>query len=216
MMPAVTTVYLVRHGETAWNAEDRCQGSADISMNAAGRAQISLLASRLWPTRFDAAYTSPLSRARDTASILLAGSSTHINDEPDIAELHYGTWQGLISTDWPGNAAAIWRRDPWAIEFPGGESLGRLRERANRAVTRLIETHGGSAILLSAHGHTNRVILIDGLALEPLHFWHIPHPNASAYRIEYRRDGPRRWAATNPTLITCSGEESCLPWLARP
>jgi broad specificity phosphatase PhoE len=177
-------------------------------MNGFGRTRVTALASRLGPPHFDVAYSSPLARARETASMLLTGSAASISEVADITELGYGMWQGSSPSDWPGGAAAVWERDPWAVDFPGGESLTRLRERACPAIARIIGAHPGCQILVSGHGHCNRVMLIDGLALDVRCFWQIRHPNASCYRIEYRREGSGQWAATNATLITCGDEES--------
>ena len=87
----MTSLYLVRHGETDWNAQRRIQGSTDIPLNATGRAQAAttgrLLARREW----DGIYSSPLSRAFETASII----ATEIGlDRPstidEIVERNYG------------------------------------------------------------------------------------------------------------------------------
>src|SRR4051812_3985431 len=70
---APTIVYLVRHGETEWNAEGRCQGRADADFTEAGRQQLRSLAAELADVTPAAAYTSPLPRAVRTAAAILEG-----------------------------------------------------------------------------------------------------------------------------------------------
>jgi broad specificity phosphatase PhoE len=204
-MTRVTTLYCVRHGATDWNAAGRCQGLADVPMNAMGHTQVTRLAQHLSQTRFDAAYTSPLLRARQTADLLLADSTTIAQQEPGLTELSYGAWQGLSADEWPRPAAVTWQRDPWAMEFPGGESLTRLRVRAVQAVRRIVSDHPGQTVLLSSHGHTNRVVLLEALGLRPGCFWTLVHPNASAYRIDYQWVDAERPTATSATLIRRTG-----------
>ena len=181
----MTTIVLVRHGETDWNADDRCQGSIDVPMNARGRAQADELALTLRDIHFDAAYTSPLSRARDTAAAILAGSALGAIDMPDLSELCYGTLQGLTFAEWPADVRATWAETPWAVIFPGGESLSMVRVRVARALRRLLETHRGQTVLVASHGHANRVMLIEATAVDPEQFWGIAQPNGCAYRLTY-------------------------------
>jgi broad specificity phosphatase PhoE len=173
-----TTVYVVRHGETDWNARGLCQGSADVPLNARGRAEVARLAASLARVRFDAAYSSPLGRARDTAALLLEGSGLRAARWDAFAELGYGAWQGTAEVEWPGGAGERWRRDPWSIAFPGGESLDGVYRRAAPAWDRLVAAHAGERVLLSAHGHLNRVLLIHALGWPRDRFWRIGQPNA--------------------------------------
>ena len=86
--------YLVRHGETKWNAVDRICGRSDVPLSEAGRRQAKRLAERLKPISFDALYSSPLKRAIDTARFI----SERIGLEPvlddSLVELDYGQWEG--------------------------------------------------------------------------------------------------------------------------
>ena len=67
-------LYIARHGETVWNREGRIQGHTDVGLSGRGLEQARLLAERLKPVRFDAAYASDLSRASDTAAAILEGA----------------------------------------------------------------------------------------------------------------------------------------------
>ena len=87
--------WLVRHGESTWNSERRFQGTLDAPLSARGRAQASALAAGLADTRFDALYTSPLSRARDTAAACAERLGLEAVPLDELREICLGDWEGL-------------------------------------------------------------------------------------------------------------------------
>lgn len=184
------TVYLVRHGETDLNANDRCQGSLDVPMNSAGEVQVAALADRLKGIRFDAAYTSPLGRASNSARIVLGTSNIPLTEVSALSEMSYGTWQGLTHAEWPDNSAARWRDDPWNVAFPEGESLNLVRERVVPAVENIVRTHARDSkpnptILITAHGHVNRVLLIALTGRLSSEFWNIAQANCETWKLVF-------------------------------
>src|SRR5579862_9961834 len=84
---AMTTLLLVRHGETDWNAERRWQGHADVPLNARGRDQSETLAEQLGGEDIDAIYSSDLSRARDTALAVARRLHLSVVVDPDLREV---------------------------------------------------------------------------------------------------------------------------------
>jgi broad specificity phosphatase PhoE len=196
----LTRVYLVRHGETDWNALDRLQGTVDVPLNARGLAQAGALAGRLRDVRFDAAYCSALGRARRTAAIVLAGRGVPAVEEPALNEMSYGRWQGSTRTqlvrDDPA-LAARWDVDPWTVAFPEGESLADVHRRAVAAWQRLVAAHQARTVLVSAHGHVNRVLLVHALALPRDSFWRIAQPNGECRVLDCDAAG---LAAARPPL----------------
>jgi nicotinate-nucleotide--dimethylbenzimidazole phosphoribosyltransferase len=182
-----TRILLVRHGETAHNANGQCQGRLDVPMNALGEAQVERLRGRLAALgaldSLAAAYTSPLARAVRTSELLLPDALAPASVDDDLVELSYGRWQGTSPGDWPPGAGLQWRTDPWSLEFPDGESLTAVRTRALRALGRIVHQHPGENVLVSAHGHFNRVILLDALGISPLDFWSLRQPNADAWWV---------------------------------
>lgn len=185
-----TTIYLVRHAETAWNAEGRCQGRADAPFSEQGQAQLRRLAEELREVSFDAAYTSPLTRARATAESILAGRGLRAAQVAELAELDYGTLQGTRFAEWPAALHETWRADPWAIAFEGGESLHDVRARVTPVVQRIVGAHPGETVLVSAHGHVNRILLLD-LGAASGDFWSIEQANGSATRLSIAAEGVR-------------------------
>jgi probable phosphoglycerate mutase len=142
----VTTLLLVRHGETDWNAEGRLQGHTDRPLNEYGRRQAKELADRLaGDEAVDAIYASDLSRAKETAEIVGERLGLPVVVDADLREKHWGTWEGLT-----GDERA-------AIEFVG-ESTEAHRERVMRAVRRIAERHPGQRIVVVTHGGSLRRI----------------------------------------------------------
>lgn len=152
---SVTTVMLVRHGETAWNVEGRIQGHLDIPLNDVGLAQADAVGGRLRAESFDAIYSSDLIRAFRTASPVVAAPETDIAREPRLRERNLGVLQGLTGHEAKASQPAAWgvfkSRDP-ALPLEAGESLGEFSARAVNFVDEMIARHAGQRILLVTHG----------------------------------------------------------------
>ncbi len=157
LKPGVT-LYLIRHGETDWNAEQRYQGQADIPLNDTGRAQArrngEVLKSYLPQLEGADFISSPLTRARETMEIMraaleLAPSTFRIDAE--LMELHYGHWEGHLATELSTSdpeGVAGKAADPFGWRPRGGESYEDLMIRTARwlnSITRdtVAVTHGG-------------------------------------------------------------------------
>lgn len=188
----MTTLYLIRHGETDWNRAGLYQGTTDTPLNAAGRAQAEALAQRLAGVRLDAAYTSPLRRARDTAAAVLRGRAAPLHEMPELRELCYGLWQGRGSAPAGRCSPGLewrWRWDPWSVRFPGGETLDEVRDRARVAVETMLRAHPGGSVLVSGHGHLNRVLLTHALGWPRARFWEIDQPNGCCEVLQWNGSG---------------------------
>ena len=180
-----TRLYLVRHGETDWNAAQRCQGTVDVPLNACGVAQAEALAIALWDVPFDAAYTSPLVRARRTAEAILNRGALPLIAMPDLSEMSYGDRQGSTPDSWAEDERTLWMNEPWRMSFPNGESLDAVRRRTEPAIETIVARHPGQTVLVSGHGHANRVILISAGLCDRDRFWDIAQPNGAAWLLEY-------------------------------
>ncbi len=183
----MTTLYLVRHGETDWNRLGLLQGTRDIPLNARGHEQAAALARALQEVRWNAAYTSPLRRAVDTAAAVLRGSDVVPTTLPELRELSYGLWQGRGPAARARCASGLerrWREQPWTVRFPGGETLAEVRARAAAALDRITAAHPDGTVLVSGHGHFNRVLLIHALAWAPQRFWEIEQPNGGCLVVK--------------------------------
>lgn len=140
----MTTLLLVRHGETDWNAEGRLQGQTDRPLNDYGRGQARRLAEELEGEALDAIYSSDLARARETAEIVGETLGLPVEIDRDLREKDWGTWEGLTSVE----------RD--RVEFVG-ESTEAHRDRMLRALRQISERHPGDAcVLVVTHGGSVR------------------------------------------------------------
>src|SRR5438105_5702187 len=140
----MTTLLLVRHGETDWNADGRLQGHTDRPLSDFGRRQARQLADELAGEELEAIYTSDLSRARETAEIIgdRLGLATVL--DPDLREKDWGTWEGLTAVE----------RD--RVEFVG-ETTEAHQERILRALRRIAERYPGDRrVLVVTHGGSMR------------------------------------------------------------
>ncbi|HEY5099343.1 MAG TPA: histidine phosphatase family protein, partial [Gaiellaceae bacterium] len=95
----MTTLLLVRHGETDWNAERRWQGHADVPLNDRGREQARVLAEQLTGESIDAIYSSDLSRARDTADIVGVRLGVPVVVDADLREIDVGPIEGMTAEE---------------------------------------------------------------------------------------------------------------------
>ena len=199
-------IYLIRHGETDWNRRGLYQGTTDVPLNDLGQQQARDLAGTLAGIRFDAAYTSPLRRARETADAVLAGRGLVPTVLPELREFSYGLWQGRGSVPRGRCNAGLewrWRHSPWSVRFPGGETLEEVRLRAAPVLEGIIAAHPAETVLVSGHGHLNRVLLIHLLGWPRDRFWQIGQHNAACWRITARQEEGRT-AATAEVLGAAS------------
>lgn len=148
-------LYLVRHGESAFNAEQRIQGQLDIPLSPLGERQSRALAAafRALPP-LDALYASPLRRALDTARPIAAALGLDLQLDPRLMEIHAGVFQGLIWPEierrFPAEAVA-WRSQDPDYRLPEGESRADLMQRAQTALETIRAT-GHARVGIVAHG----------------------------------------------------------------
>ena len=149
----MTRLYLVRHGETDWNAQRRIQGSTDIPLNETGREQARVTGRLLARREWDAIIASPLSRAFETASII-AGEIGLPLPETDaaIVERQYGEAEGL---DWQQVDAQF----PAGTHVPGRESREEVVARVLPALIAIAERHHEQSVVVVSHGGVIRAVL---------------------------------------------------------
>ncbi len=149
----MTTLLLVRHGETDWNAERRWQGHTDVPLNERGREQARRLAASLAGGGVDAIYSSDLTRARETAEIVAGRLGLPVVIDSDLREIDVGSREGLT-----GEEVGIREWD--------GESKEAHRDRTLRSLARIVDGHPGSRVVVVAHGGTLRR-MHEHVGLEP-------------------------------------------------
>jgi broad specificity phosphatase PhoE len=161
----VTTLLLVRHGETDWNRDARWQGHSDTPLNDAGREQARRLAAELGDV--DVVYSSDLARARETAEILAAPLGLEVRLDPRLRERGFGAWEGKTAVEIEAEFADEHAR--WmAGEAPGAadsEPFADFGARVEEFVEDVLAEHPRDTVLVVGHGGTIRVIhaLAEGL-----------------------------------------------------
>lgn len=144
-------LWLIRHGPTAWNAEGRLQGRADIPLSAAGREAVT---GWCLPPALDGlpAWTSPLRRARQTAALLLGG--TIALPEPRLTEMDFGAWEGARLAELRAALGAeLAENEARGLDFtpPGGESPRAVQARLRPLLADWGRT-GGARLAVSHKG----------------------------------------------------------------
>jgi probable phosphoglycerate mutase len=188
----VTRVLAVRHGETAWNVENRIQGQLDVPLNALGRWQAQRLAEAMNSEAIDAIYTSDLLRTVETATPTARGSDIAYVTDSGLRERGFGVFEGLTFTEieqrWPEQSARWRRRDP---EFgaEGGETLSEFYARSIATTTRLAAAHPGQTIMIVTHGGVLDCLYraASRIALDAPRSWQLG--NASINRLLYTPQG---------------------------
>ena len=187
-----TRVFLLRHGQTAWNADRRLQGQIDIPLDATGLWQAQQLARALAGEDLAALYSSDLQRASATAGALAAATGLPLATDVALRERGFGRLEGLtyveIDERHPEDALRWRRREP---DFGpgGGEALSAFYARSVAAVTRLAARHAGQAIAVVAHGGVLDCLYrsAQGLELGAPRTWQLG--NASVNRLLFSGHG---------------------------
>lgn len=160
MSEALPTIYLARHGETAWSLSGQHTGRTDIPLTDRGERNARRLGPRLGGLTFAAVLTSPLKRAARTCELAGYGARASVN--VDLLEWDYGAYEGRTSA----NIHA--ERQDWDLfrdGCPGGETPDQIGARADRVVKRLRAINRD--VLLFSSGHFLRVLAARWLGLEP-------------------------------------------------
>ncbi|WP_428668618.1 histidine phosphatase family protein [Reyranella sp.] len=191
-MTLTAPLYMVRHGETAWNLERRMQGSKDSTLTPRGREQAAAMGRALavelarepGPTIF---LRSPLGRAQETS--LLVGRALGLDpaewrDDIRLAELGYGQWEGFtwpeIEIDHP-DAMATWRADPEGFCPPGGETHHDLRRRSAELLAEIAASSVRTVVV--SHGVSGAVMRGLHLGLDARAMFVLEKPQDAFFRL---------------------------------
>ena len=166
----VTRLFLVRHGATSATQEDRFSGSSGAELSEDGRWQAARLGERLSHQNITAVYSSPLSRALDTARIIAEHCGLEPATRDGLREMGHGHWEGMKRRDVEEQFAAeyaAWEADPFTFAPEGGESGLGVLARALPVIREIVTTHPGGRVLVVSHKATLRLVLSSLLAFDP-------------------------------------------------
>ena len=181
-------IYLMRHGETLWNSENRLQGQMDSPLTARGRDQVRAVARLLREEIGDPAsfsvISSPLGRARHSAELAcgeLGLPPGAIREDPRLKEVAFGDWEGLTFDEIAARDGERWRRrqeDRWGFVVPGGESYAQLSRRAGAWFAEQAE---GARLIVVCHGGVRRVLRGAYAGLPEAEVPDLDEPHTSAF-----------------------------------
>lgn len=181
-------IYLVRHGETEWNASMRYQGHADVPLSDKGRRQAQLLGKRLAEEKFSSFYASDLKRAYETAEIISHFHGLAVETLPELRELNFGLWEGLSAKEIKESFPEVlkqWWEKPLLTRIPGGETLSEMVHRTVTAVKKIVERHSGDNVVIVSHGGVIRSIVGTVLGMDLNKYWRLRQDNACLNIIDF-------------------------------
>ena len=183
---------LIRHGETAHNAEQLALGQEDVPLNERGRLQAQAVAEELGGASgaqdIAAVYSSPLQRAVATATPLATALGLTVQIEPGLIEMDVGEVEGIslpqVRERYP-DFLRDWFSDGLAdVPMPGGESLGHVQERAWAALEAIRDRHPEETVVAVSHNFVILTLLCRVLALPLAQFRRLRHELAAVSILE--------------------------------
>lgn len=186
-MKKETNIFLVRHGETEWNLQQKLQGNQDSPLTPNGIQQAQEAKAALEPYSIDHAYVSPLQRARDTMTIVLEERSLAPIVSKNLREIHLGPWEGKTrketASTHPDQYLAFWEK-PNLFNLPGAETFQQLQHRMIQELETIFVKHEGYNILVVSHWIAIKVVLAHYSATPLSNLSEIADPiNGGFYRL---------------------------------
>lgn len=183
-------VYLVRHGETVWNAERRIQGQSDSPLTALGEQQAMQVAQRVKALNITHIITSDLGRTRRTAEIIAQTCGCEVVLDPRLRELDMGVLErrhlASLTEEEEGWRRRLVNGTPDG-RIPGGESMQEVSVRMHGALNACRELPPGSRPLLVSHGMALGCLVSTILGLEPYAERRLRLRNCSLSRVDYQQ-----------------------------
>lgn len=179
-------IYLVRHGQTAFNAERRQQGRLDSPLTALGRAQAAAVGRLLhglvgkpdgWRL-----IASPLGRAQDTARVIGAALGLEVETDERVTEVSFGEWDGRLRDELAAEHPEVFARSDWQFSAPGGESFEAVHGRLSGWLADL-EPEPARKVIVVSHGGAGRVLRGAFLGLSREATWAQEVPQDAVYRL---------------------------------
>jgi len=156
----MTRFWLIRHGEPAEESRQRCYGSLDVGLSPAGCQQMARVAGALASEPLAAIYTSPRTRAVESARAIANGRP--ITVIPEFREIDFGDFEGLTYDEIALRYPVLyrqWMEHPTEIQFPNGDSFAAMKSRVLEAFSRIRSAHEGQTVAIVSHGGVNRILI---------------------------------------------------------
>lgn len=184
------TIYLLRHGETDFNAQNnRYCGRTDIPVNAKGRAQAETVRRQLEGVTFTGVFSSPLLRAYETAQVV---SGREVTKDDRLIEVDFGLWEGKTREQFMEEHPGSWEKwsaDP-RVNRAGinGENAMEVVSRVDAFFEELLSTYSEGTFLVVAHNGVNRLFMAHKLGMPLANYRRIVQQNSSVTRFTLSRE----------------------------
>lgn len=187
----ITTIYVIRHGESVGNLHRICLGHTDLDITDLGVKQAEKTADALENVEFSAIYSSDLQRAVHTAEPHARKRGLDINTSSDFRELYFGNWENasvlMLKEKFHEQFMIGWRQNFGTFTAPEGESVVEMADRMARGLEKIASKHIGEKILVTSHAAAIRALWGKISGYKPSE-WADAYPfptNASYSVIEY-------------------------------
>lgn len=147
-------LFVARHGQTTWNAQDRVLGRTDLPLTEEGLRQAAVLAQKAAALQLDMIITSPMLRARQTAAAVGETTGLPVQVDQRLIEQDYGIFEGVSRFD----EGFLANKRQFAVRYPGGESMMDVAYRTYSLIEELKQKYPDKNILLVCHGGVCRLI----------------------------------------------------------
>ena len=181
-------IYLIRHGQTEWNAIKKLQGWNNSELTEKGIEDARNLSERLKDIEFDVIYSSPQKRALDTAKIIKGDRNTEIVTLEELKEIRFGVWQGMtlekVKEKYPKEYDDYFNRPHLYKPIGDGESLKDIYNRAEKAYEKILNGNHKNVLVVS-HGVTLKALraIVKNIGLEKFGELEV-HPGTALNIIE--------------------------------
>jgi len=186
----MTSIYLVRHGQTAWNKEEIFRGRTDVPLDETGLKQAELAGEYFKGMEINAIYSSPLSRALQTGQKIAQFHNLKVQPLLGIIDMSFGDWEGRQHQEIREKDSKTYRQwveEPDLVRLPGGEGLDDVRVRSMAALEEVIRKHPEKTLVLVSHRVICKVLICAILNLDNSHFWQITQDTTAINLIQYRK-----------------------------
>jgi len=180
-------IYIIRHGLSRHNQQDVLSGTTNVAISTKGLKQAGQLSGFFKRKKIETVFSSPLIRARQTASVIFPEFSSNMVISEGLAEMDYGKYEGFqrlnyLSTDDP--IIKLWLTQPSKVVFPGGSSVSTHSDKAYATFCEIAENHRNGNIAMISHRTTIRMIIARLLCMDLDNFRLIPCSTASVTIIK--------------------------------
>lgn len=185
------TLFIVRHGETEWNAEGRIQGHTDIGLSERGADQARSLAERLAGVSIDVAYSSDMKRTSETAKLALGGRDIVLHETPMLREYHKGEFEGMtlaeIKSQFPDEYPKYLEKN---LDYApkGGETTRDVSARMAKIIHEIKSKHLNEAVLVVSHGGALRAAMVSLLNMPIEGNWSFVFGNCGLTTVDTYED----------------------------